>query len=252
MSRSIAPPPHHHHHPVLTIRRTTPGSFASSSRDCTLQRRGSSLRLSRLARCCPGGGDVRSWSFLTTTRQAGDSISVEKKKQQRRRGWGGGGTAWTMEMVTGPCRWIVWPVSAQDSRCVCACVSAAAAPVRCANASSAGDAATHVARYVKRATADRRARKKGRAASKTPLATSYRDSVLFWKAPAGRRTLPVSDSTQVGSYDEVPVHAADMLLHNSGVAPASCDKIWIPTESSRLSAKCCFWWPAGSCTLCPI
>ena len=47
---------------LLTIHRTTPGSFASSCRGCTLQRRGSSLRLSRLP-CSLGGGDVRSWSW---------------------------------------------------------------------------------------------------------------------------------------------------------------------------------------------
>lgn len=115
---------------LLTTHRTTPGFFASSSRDCKLQRRGSSLRLSPLV-CSLGGGDVHFWSFWSW---GSTSATVAAARRLR-----------PNEMMTGLCQLCVF-FSVQDS---CVSVSAAAAVKRCANASFTGDAATHDATCVK-------------------------------------------------------------------------------------------------------
>lgn len=57
-----------------------------------------------------------------------------------------------------------------------------------------------------------------------------RRGFYFWKLPRRSTVSRIRRLTLLESYDDVPVHTADILLHNSNVFPLSCDNIWIPTE----------------------
>lgn len=120
------------------------------------------------------------------------------------------------EMVNGPCRLIVCPLSVQDNRFLCQHQRRQ----QC-DAPTPPLPATQRQRRTTRATSSRpkkadTRRRKGAICVKLS-ATHLRRHGFILKISTGNNICTTVDLTEVKSYDEVPVHAVDMLLHNNGV-----------------------------------